>query len=136
LIQKKFSSDFKIIPFSENPDFYLDLQKIHKLKFKNKEDLKKVLRFKEYNDIYWKVKTDKNHDDFDIAEELIVADKIDIKKYVKKVIKKDYKRDLNKNNEFDYWNKNNISISKFNTDTLLIKKKLDELGIDNNIIIK
>ena len=126
----KLSSKFKIIPFSENPDFYLELQDKYNLRFKTKEDLKNILRFKEYNDIYWKVKTDRSHDDFDIAEELIVADKIDISKYVKKILYTNWKKD------FDFYNKNNITINKSEKDLVKIKTKLDELGIDNNIVIK
>ena len=83
----KLSSRYRIVPFCENPDFYLNL--IDDKKTKNikgeKLTLQKMLRDKDYSDLYWKVKTDSNYYDYGICEELIVAKDIDITKYVKKI---------------------------------------------------
>lgn len=83
----KLSSKFKIIPFSENPDFYIDIHRNKKDIFNDIKnnftgDENKHLRIKKYisdkrlSDIYWKVKTDTKHFDFGIAEEVIVAKEI------------------------------------------------------------
>ena len=52
---KKLSSTFKVVPFCENPDYYLEIMdKGNKL-----DSISKAIRKKEYNDIFWKVKTNK-----------------------------------------------------------------------------
>lgn len=83
----KLSSRYRIVPFCENPDYYLNL--IKDKKDKKIEDktisLPKMLRDKDYSELYWKVKTDPNYYDFGICEELIVAKDIDITKYVKTI---------------------------------------------------
>ena len=83
----KLSSRYKIIPFCENPDFYLDY--IKDKKSKNIKDkgltLKRMLKDKEYGDLYWRVKTDPMYYDYGICEELILAKYIDITKYVKTI---------------------------------------------------
>ena len=118
----KISENFKIIPFCENPDYYLDLKKMNNLNTETDNDIKKILRFKEYNDIYWKIKTDTNHDDYGIDEELIVADKLDITKYISYVYVETYSKYI---------------INKYTSDTYIeIKRRLDKLGIENNIILK
>lgn len=120
---KKISENFKFIPFCENPDYYLDLKQSKNLKPKTDNDIKKILRFKDYGDIYWKVKTDTNHDDYGVDEELIVADKLDITKYISYVYIDSYNDYIIKN--FD-----------INNQYREIKKRLDKLEIPNNIIIK
>lgn len=77
----KLSSKFKIKPFCENPDYYLD-------NFDAKEkniDIYKNIRDKFLNKEFWEVKTDKGHFDYGICEELIDAKEIDIRVYVKKI---------------------------------------------------
>lgn len=130
---KKLTSSYKVVPFCENPDYYLELMKKEPL-----DSISKSIRKKDYGDIFWKVKTDIKHDDFGICEELIVTDKIDIKRYIKKVLYcKHYDNDHNslpKNKIFDYWIKNDYISDSKTMD--YIKNKLDELGIQNNIILK
>lgn len=130
---KKLTSSYKVVPFCENPDYYLELMKKEPL-----DSISKSIRKKDYGDIFWKVKTDIKHDDFGICEELIVTDKIDIKRYIKKVLYcKHYDNDYNslpKNKIFDYWIKNDYISDSKTMD--YIKNKLDELGIQNNIILK
>lgn len=74
---QKLSDNYKIIPFSENPDYYLGLGD------KFDSNIAKNIRMKEYGEDYWKVKTDKYSADFGIAEEIILAKEISIK-YIKK----------------------------------------------------
>lgn len=128
---KKLSSSFKVVPFCENPDYYLEIMDKEEL-----GDISNAIRKKKYNDIFWKVKTDTKHADFGICEELIVTDKIEIKKYVKKIVfcpNHDLNgKTLQSNKIFDYWNKNNFKTNSHSD----IKNKLEELGIQNNIIIK
>lgn len=88
----RLSSNFKIIPFCENPDYYLKMKKRlqdsgqHVYLFSNSNKWTyKELRNKKYGKDYWDVKTNKNSSDFGICEELIVADEIDITKYVSKI---------------------------------------------------
>jgi hypothetical protein len=82
----KLSSRFKIIPFCENPDYYLDYMKLNKgCEGGGDESLKKILRDKKYGKLFWKIKTDRGHFDYGICEELIIAEEIDIRKYVKKI---------------------------------------------------
>jgi hypothetical protein len=85
----KLTSVYKTVPFSENPDFYIDVMDDfnYKLDVKEKDLLKWLrdcVRNKDFGKIYWKVKTNREHDDFDIAEEVIVGEKIP-NKYIKKV---------------------------------------------------
>lgn len=82
----KLSSRFKIIPFCENPDYYLDYMKLHESTTTEKDVwLSKTLRDKKHGKLFWKIKTDQGHWDYGICEELIVAKDIDIRKYVKKI---------------------------------------------------
>jgi len=88
---EKLSDRYKIIPYSENPDFYLDFHdnKFKKCKSKNfKSRLGRELRSKSKGagKDYWRVKTDKSHMDYGISEEIILTDKIDVSKYVKRII--------------------------------------------------
>ena len=69
-------------------NYKLDLKKEDLLKW-----LRACIRNKDFSKIYWKVKTNREHDDFDIAEELIVGEKIP-NKYIKKVYLKDSDRRL------------------------------------------
>lgn len=94
---EKVSDRYKIIPYSENPDFYLDfdgkgwndsgLGKMEPYKNKNLSKFQQQVHSKSKNagKLYWRVKTDKGAFDFGIAEELILADKLDIGKYVKRI---------------------------------------------------
>lgn len=88
---EKISDNYKIVPFCENPDFWVD-------RLPQKKGLSGFfgggqgltydpfnLKKKKYGEIYWKIKTDKNECDFGIAEELIVVKKLDFAKYVKAV---------------------------------------------------
>ena len=109
---EKISDKYKIIPYSENPDFYLDFQRkfqppkelqknfqrnpnykqngqgLKPASNKNLHPLQNMLRSKskKAGELYWRVKTDKMALDFGIAEELIVTDKLDVGKYVKRII--------------------------------------------------
>lgn len=80
----KLSSRYRILPFCENPDFYLDYFKKNKSRDR-KDKLKDMLRDKDFGDLYWKIKTEPSHYDYGICEELIIAKHIDITKYVKKI---------------------------------------------------
>lgn len=92
----KLSSKYKIVPLCENPDYYLEYD------IDNDEDGEPINCYKKIRDRkgtehFWRVKTDKNHCDFDICEELILADEIDITKYVKKIyIRSGYEKSVNK----------------------------------------
>jgi len=68
------TDEFKVVPFAENPDFYLK----HMNKYK-KHGALKLRKKKKYGSDYWDYKTNKYVDDFGIAEEIIVTDKIPIK---------------------------------------------------------
>ena len=89
---EKISDKYKIIPYIENLDYYLDnFIDSKKLKFSknpNLTNLQNQLRSKSKNagKEYWKVKTQKDIFDFGIAEEIILTDKLDISKYVKRII--------------------------------------------------
>lgn len=89
---EKISDKYKILPFSENPDYYLtDFEEDKELKPIKNSHLnytQKLLRAKSKyaNKKYWNVKTDKGDSDFGISEELILTDKLDISKYVKRII--------------------------------------------------
>ncbi len=52
---KKLTSSYKVVPFCENPDYYLELMKKEPL-----DSVSKSIRKKDYGDIFWKVKTDKS----------------------------------------------------------------------------
>lgn len=95
---EKISDNYKIIPFSENPDFYLAFLDDslggenkygnmkpsnipHMTSFQNKIRSKS----KGAGELYWRTKTDKDSMDFGISEELILADKLDVDKYVKNI---------------------------------------------------
>lgn len=93
---EKISDNYKIIPYSENPDFYLDFKE-NRLKprsnpfFNTKGKLTKFQnqirsKSKGAGKLFWRTKTDKNAFDFDIAEELILTSKLDVGKYVKRII--------------------------------------------------
>jgi len=131
---KKLTSSFKVIPFCENPDYYSEI--LNKNNITN--NISSMIRLKEFNDEFWKIKTKKNHPDFGICEELIVTDTIDIKKYVKKIIYCGYLDENGKripiNKRFDYFNTHNVN--SMSNSMNYIKTKLDELGIQNNIIPK
>lgn len=83
---ERISDKYRIIPFSENPDFYLDFKgepaetklSIYQNKLRSKD--------KNAGKLIWRVKTDQNEMDFGIAEELILTDKLDVSKYVKRII--------------------------------------------------
>jgi hypothetical protein len=89
---EKISDKYKIIPYIENLDYYLDnfidADKLKPTKIKHLNNLQNQLRSKSKNagKAYWKVKTQKDIFDFGIAEEIILTDKLDISKYVKRII--------------------------------------------------
>ncbi len=89
---EKISDKYKIIPYIENLDYYLDnfidFNKLKGANNKNLTNLQNQLRSKSKNagKEYWKVKTQKDIFDFGIAEEIILTDKLDISKYVKRII--------------------------------------------------
>jgi len=112
---EKISDKYRIVPFSENPDYYLDFyggddgfassgEKYGKMKsrknpilpLKNKKKLtnfQNMIRSKskDAGKLFWRFKTDKDVMDYGIAEELILTDKLDFGKYVKRVIlRKDF----------------------------------------------
>lgn len=104
---EKISDKYKIVPFSENPDFYLDFTGDNwnsdepKVKYtpqinKNLDRLENMLRTKEAGHLYWRHKLKQNMMDFGIAEELILTDKLDISKYVKRIILDKYDKDYKK----------------------------------------
>jgi hypothetical protein len=78
----KLTDKYRLLPFSENPDYFLYYIK----KYGRGEAFKKmrVGKNKKDSENFWKVKTDKGAMDFDIAEEIIVTNKISIK-YIKKL---------------------------------------------------
>lgn len=79
----KLSVNYRIIPFSENPDYHIWYKK-HFSPPDSDEYVKTGIQDKQYNDIFWDYKTNKHADDFNIAEEIILAREIPIK-YIKKV---------------------------------------------------
>lgn len=98
---EKISDKYKIIPFSENPDYYLDSfgDKSSFLgkssanltpapKNKNLDYHQRQLRSTSakagYQ--YWRVKTDKGVMDYGISEEVILTDRLDVGKYVKRIM--------------------------------------------------
>lgn len=128
----KLSDHYNIIPFSENPDYYLwymsdrtfgDVIKGDK---GPKGKQKNALRDKKYGKQYWDYKTNKKSMDFNIAEEVILAKQIPIK-YIKKVylLRKHYQIEelLDKNNipyevldyEDKYLSKINLKNKKIKT---------------------
>ena len=103
---EKITDKFKILQYSENPDFYNDFVSVgrtknpslggnHFFKYNKMEpaksphvtDFQNQIRSKSKGagDLFWRVKTDKKSMDFGIAEELILTDKLDIGKYVKRI---------------------------------------------------
>jgi len=78
----KLTDKYKVIPFSENPDYFLH----YKDKYGIINSFKRMRKGKDKQDSkeFWKVKTDKSAMDFDIAEEIIVTNEIPIK-YIKKL---------------------------------------------------
>jgi len=97
---EKITDKFKIIPYSENPDFYLGfggeelggratgLGKMKSTKNKHlSTSFQNMIRSKskKAGNLYWKTKTNTNSMDFGIAEELILTDKLNIGKYVKRI---------------------------------------------------
>jgi len=85
---EKISDKYRIIPFSENPDFYIKFIDDKRKSNINPKlgKLQNMLRTKDAGDKYWNVKTNKHADDFGIAEEIILTDKLDVSKYVKRII--------------------------------------------------
>ena len=85
-------------------DKYFDDNKLKKGSNKNLGSLQNMVRSKSKNagKSYWRVKTDRGAFDFNIAEEIILTDKLDVSKYVKRII-------LQKSN-WDYKNKNIIEL--------------------------
>lgn len=79
----KLSANYRIIPFSENPDYFIWYKK-HFVEPGSEDYIKQSILDNQYGDIFWDYKTNKYSDDFDIAEELILAKEIPIK-YIKKV---------------------------------------------------
>lgn len=139
---KKLSSKYKIKPFIENLDYYLDLSEIEKKKGVEEKTgkvdisgLKKMIRMKEYGYLAWRTKTDKNFFDHGIDEELVIADKFSIKNYVKEFVYIGYASDneLNKyQSKVDYWKAHKVIAT--NSEMREIKKYLDDLGIPNNLV--
>lgn len=86
---EKISDKYKILPYIENLDYYLnfDDNKLEPSKNKHLGDLQNKLRSPSKNagEEYWKVKTKKVFD-FGINEELILTSKLDVAKYVKRII--------------------------------------------------
>jgi hypothetical protein len=87
---EKISDKYKIIPYIENLDYYLDFDdnKLEPNINKNLGKIQNKLRSKSKNsgEEYWKIKTKKNIFDFGIAEEIIITNKLDVSKYVKRII--------------------------------------------------
>ena len=88
---QKLSDKYKIVPFSENPDYHLwylgdTWQAVIKSKSpKNpKNGIKNSIKDKDFDEEYWNYKTNKNAGDFGIAEEIILTKEISIR-YIKKV---------------------------------------------------
>jgi len=80
----KLSANYRIIPFSENPDYFLWYKKHFAEPGSEDYYIKQSILDDQYDDIFWDYKTNKHSDDFNIAEELILAKEIPIK-YIKKV---------------------------------------------------
>lgn len=112
---EKISDNYKILPYIENLDYYLDY-KGEPTKNKNISNFQNLIRSKSKNagKAYWKVKTNKGFD-FGISEELIIAKKLDVSKYVKRII-------LNVNS-FYYSGNSNDKIKK------LVKEKYPHIEI-------
>jgi hypothetical protein len=97
---EKISDKYKIVPYSENPDYYLDSfgdgdgfgDNSAKLtpapKNKNLSFSQRQLRSTSANagSQYWRVKTNKDVMDYGISEEVILTDKLDVGKYVKRIM--------------------------------------------------
>lgn len=127
------SSRYKIIPFAENPDYYLwysgsDMGAVQSTRSPKDDDydsdtaddfMRRALKNKKYGKEYWDYKTNTGAMDFQIAEEVILTKELPIK-YIKKLYFLEEKKDvkhfdsikkiLNENNipyEFvDQYNKN------------------------------
>lgn len=87
---EKISDKYKILPYIENIDYYLDFDenKLKKTDNKNLKNFQNMLRSKSKNagKEFWKIKTNKDEIDFGINEEIILTDKLDVSKYVKRII--------------------------------------------------
>jgi len=87
---EKISDKYKILPYIENLDYYLDFNdnKLKTNKNKNISQFQNKIRSKskDAGKAYWNVKTNKGAFDFGIAEEIILTDKLDVSKYVKRII--------------------------------------------------
>jgi hypothetical protein len=98
---EKLSDKYKIVPFCENPDYYLDFEE-QKLKRTKKysyfQDLLRT-KSKEASKLYWRPKTDKSSMDYGICEELILTDEISVRKYVKRIILEKYSKYNYSNNK-------------------------------------
>lgn len=79
----KLSANYRIIPFSENPDYFLWYKKHFGEPGSDKYVKQGILDY-QYDDIFWDYKTNKHSADFNIAEELILAKEIPTS-YIKKV---------------------------------------------------
>ena len=98
---QKLSDKYKIVPFSENPDFYLWYSGDDSTNIKGKPPKDNTIKGNWINKAihsktgkqYWDYKTNKNADDFAIAEEIIIAKEISIK-YIKKVYLKRYDKKI------------------------------------------
>ena len=123
---EKISDKYKIIPFSENPDYYLDFDE-NKLKSSSSklDILQKMLRSKskKAGKEYWKFKTDSSAMDYGISEEVILTDKLDVSKYVKRII-------LDPGNS-DYKNIKNIINEKYPHIELVELDKTNNIGYSN-----
>jgi hypothetical protein len=91
---EKISDKYKIIPYSENPDFYLDFDKHDLKKSKNKNLTTFQNRTKDSGKLFWRVKTDTSEMDFDISEEIILASKLSVEKYVKRIFVSEYESSI------------------------------------------
>lgn len=82
----KLTDDYDVVPFLENPDFYIWYLNNH-----NNNNLTDIIKSddKYINKEFWKYKTNKKSDDFGIAEEVIKSKKIPIK-YIKNIYIKEY----------------------------------------------
>lgn len=79
----KLSANYRIIPFSENPDYFLWYKKYFGEPGSDEYVKQGILDY-QYGDMFWDYKTNKNAEDFNIAEELILAKEIPTS-YIKKV---------------------------------------------------
>ena len=99
---EKISDKYKILPYIENLDYYLDFNDNNLEPNKNSKlnKFQNQLRSKSKNvdRDYWKVKRYQDVYDFGISEELILTGKLDISKYVKRIIleKNNWHKDYNK----------------------------------------